>query len=465
MSADLSRPAGNGAGASVAAARADDAPDTAEPQGAADRRHPLAWVPSLYLAMGLPNVLIGAVAAILYKNLGVSNEDIALYTSQMYLPWVLKPLWSPLLEPYKTKRWWVITMQFLMMASLGAVAFVLPLEGFFRASLAFFWITGFASATQDIVADGVYMTTMSPREQARYAGLQGMCWNLGAVVASGLLVSLTGWMHVSLHWDWVHCWMAVMLGAAGMMGAFGLWHLRVLPTGAPAAVHGQDLRSALVSLRESWITLFQKPSVWMMLAVIFFYRFGEGFIEKFGPLFLLDPRSAGGLGLDNAALGHIYGSAGTVAFIAGAFLGGFIAAKMTLKRSFLLLAIALNLPHLTYYYLSHAMPTDLWLIGAVVAIEKFGFGMGSIGHMLYMMQQLAPGPFKMTHYAMATGVMALTKWATGSVSGWVYAAVGQHYASFFGLVLLFSIPPIVLAWLAPFPVKPEGNDGGAPAGH
>lgn len=473
MSADLSRPAGKGAGPSAAAARADDpSPRTpgaassgvsAGDAGGSPRRHPLTWVPSLYLAMGLPNVLIGAVAAILYKNLGVSNEDIALYTSQMYLPWVLKPLWSPLLEPYKTKRWWVITMQFLMMASLGAVAFVLPLDGFFRASLAFFWITGFASATQDIVADGVYMTTMSRPEQARYAGLQGMCWNLGAVVASGLLVSLTGWMHVSLHWDWVHCWMAVMLGAAGMMGAFGLWHLRVLPPGAPAAVHGQDLRSALVSLRESWVTLFQKPSVWMMLAVIFFYRFGEGFIEKFGPLFLLDPRSVGGLGLDNAALGHIYGSAGTVAFIAGAFLGGFIAARMTLKRSFLLLAIALNLPHLTYYYLSHAMPDNLWLIGAVVAVEKFGFGMGSIGHMLYMMQQLAPGPFKMTHYAMATGVMALTKWATGSVSGWVYAAVGQHYASFFGLVLLFSVPPIVLAWLAPFPVPVDRDAPGTAA--
>ncbi|WP_431286602.1 MFS transporter [Roseateles chitinivorans] len=471
MSADLSQIAGGGAPAQAGdspAGAASGAASGGEP-AAAHARHPLTWVPSVYLAMGLPNVLVGLVAAILYKNLGVSNEDIALYTSQMYLPWVLKPLWSPLLEPYRTKRWWVIAMQFLMMASIGAVAFCLPLDGFFRASLAFFWITGFASATQDIVADGVFMTTMSPREQARYAGVQGMCWNLGAVVASGLLVSLTGWLHGSLGWTWVQCWMAVMLGAAAMMGGFGLWHLRVLPPGAPSAVQGQDLSSAMVSLRESWITLFQKPSIWMMLAVVFFYRFGEGFIEKFGPLFLLDPRSAGGLGLDNAALGHIYGSAGTIAFIAGAFLGGFIASKMTLRRSFLLLAVALNLPHLTYYYLSHALPTDLWWIGAVVAIEKFGFGMGSVGHMLYMMQQIAPGPFKMTHYAMATGVMALTKWATGSVSGWLYAGVGQHYASFFGWVLVFSIPPIVLAWLAPFPVAADADNahggGGHPAGH
>ena len=157
----------------------------------------MTWVPTLYLAMGLPNVMVGVVAAIIYKNMGVSNEDIALYTSQMYLPWVLKPLWAPLLEPFKTKRWWVISMEFLMAASLGLVALCLPLDDFFRLSLAFFWITGFASATQDTVADGVFMTTVNLRDQARYSGLQGMCWNMGAVIGSGLFVSLTGWLHGS----------------------------------------------------------------------------------------------------------------------------------------------------------------------------------------------------------------------------------------------------------------------------
>jgi len=428
------------------------------------KHHPLSWIPSLYLAMGLPNVMVGVVAAILYKNLGVANEDIALYTSQMYLPWVLKPVWAPLLEPFRTKRWWVISMQFLMMASLGLVAFCLPLDSFFQASLAFFWITGFASATQDIVADGVFMTTVSLRDQARYSGLQGMCWNLGAVIASGLLVSLTGFLHTQLGMSWVHCWMIVVLAAAAAMGAFGLWHLRVLPPGAPSTIQGQDFGVALKALRESWITFFQKPQIWMMLAVVFFYRFGEGFIEKFGPLFMLDPRSAGGLGLDNAALGNINGTVGTVAFIAGAFLGGFIAARLTLPRAFFLLALALNLPHLTYFFLSQTMPDSTLLIGVVVSIEKFGFGMGSVGHMLYMMQQIAPGPFKMAHYAMATGVMALTKWSTGTVSGWVYGAVDHSYASFFILVLVFSIPPIILAWLAPFPHQGDEDQVGA-AGH
>ena len=424
---------------------------TATAMSAAPARHPLTWVPTLYLAMGLPNVMVGVVAAILYKNLGVSNEDIALYTSQMYLPWVLKPLWSPLLEPFRTKRWWVITMQFLMMASLGAVAFCLPLDDFFRASLAFFWITGFASATQDIVADGVFMTTMPLRDQARYAGLQGMCWTLGAVIASGLLVSLTGWLHNGLKLPWVQCWMVVMAGTGLIMACFGLWHLRMLPPGEPSTVQGQGLRAALPALRDSWVSFFQKPQIWMMLVVIFFYRFGEGFIEKFGPLFLLDPRSAGGLGLGNEALGFINGTAGTLAFIAGAFLGGFVVARWSLKRSFLWLAIALNLPHLTYWLLSQTLPQDLWWVGLLVAVEKFGFGVGSVGHMLYMMQQVAPGPFRMTHYAFATGVMALTKWSTGTLSGYVWGAVAHDYGVFFGLVLAVSVVPVLFAWRAPFP--------------
>jgi PAT family beta-lactamase induction signal transducer AmpG len=199
------------------------------------------------------------------------------------------------------------------------------------------------------------------------------------------------------------------------------------------------------------VTFFRKPHIWTMLAVVFFYRFGEGFIEKFGPLFMLDPRSAGGLGLDNQALGTINGTVGTIAFIAGAFLGGLMIARMTLRRSLFLLALVLNVPHVTYFYLSHAMPDNVVWIGAIVSAEKFGFGMGSVGQMLYMMQQIAPGPFKMTHYAFATGVMALTKWATGSVSGWVYAAFDHRYAPYFAFVLGASIPPLLLAWFAPFP--------------
>jgi MFS transporter, PAT family, beta-lactamase induction signal transducer AmpG len=426
------------------------------------QRHLLTWVPSLYLAMGLPNVMVGVVAAIIYKNLGVPNEDIALYTSQLYLPWVLKPLWAPLLEAYRTKRFWVISMEFTMAAALGLIALVLPLADFFKLSLAFFWIVGFASATQDTCADGVFMTTASKKDQARYAGLQGMCWNMGAVVASGLFVSLTGYLHKHAGMSWVQCWIVVVLIAATAMAAFGLWHVRVLPPGAPSTLHGEGLGVGLKATAQAWSTFFRKPHIWMMLAVIFFYRFGEGFIEKFGPLFLLDARAAGGLALDNETLGHINGTVGTLTFIAGAFLGGFLVAKRTLPHSFFILALVLNVPHLTYFYLAQNMPTDTVTIAVIVSLEKFGFGMGSVGHMLYMMQQVAPGPFRMAHYAMATGVMALTKWSTGSVSGLLWNYVDHNYLSFFGWVLVFSVPPVILAWLAPFPHDHAAD--AAPAG-
>jgi len=421
---------------------------------------PAQWVPTLYLAMGLPNVMVNVVAAVLYKNMGVSNTDIALYTSQMALPWVLKPLWAPLLEGRRGQRWWVLRMQFLMAAALGAVALSLPLADFFRLSLAFFWIVGFASATLDTVSDGLFMANTTPAQQARFAGLQGMCWNLGAVLGSGLLVWLTGWLHRQMDLPWLGCW-AVALGiAAAAMAAFGLWHALTLPPATPPVAPPQP---PLAALRETWVSFFAKPQIWAMLAVVFFYRFGEGFIERFAPLFLLDERGAGGLGLSNEALGQYYGTAGTVAFIAGAFLGGWVVSRRGLPRSLLLLAVVLNLPHLTYLYLSLVQPTDVLSIAAAVAIEKFGFGMGSVGQMLYMMQYIAPGRFRMSHYALATGVMALTKWGTGTLSGWAWLAVGQQYSPFFVLALLASVPPLLLAWRAPYPQTDTEAGIGNPA--
>jgi len=424
--------------------------------------HPLKWVPSLYLAMGIPNVTASVVSAIIYKNLGYSNEVIALYTSQIYLAWVLKPLWSPFLEPFKTKRWWVLAMEFLMVATIGLVAFMLPLPGVFRLSLAFFWVTGFASATQDIAADAIYMTTLSSRDQARYAGVQGMFWNAGAVLTSGILVWVTGRLHDGFGFDWVKAWVIVMAVIAALMLGCAVWHLRLLPEGEPSHLHGGSLGDAFRALGGTWSSFFRKEKIWLMIVVCFIYRFGEGFLEKFGPLFLLDARSAGGLALSNESIGGLYGVWGTIGFIIGTLLGGFFAAKMTLRRSFVVLAVALNLPHLTYYLLSLWMPQNLWLVGFLVVVEKFGFGFGSVGHMLYMMQQMAPGDYKMSHYAFATGVMAGTKWFTGSISGWVYVAVGRNYQSFFLLVLAASVVPVVLAWFAPFPHRADGDPG--PAG-
>jgi MFS transporter, PAT family, beta-lactamase induction signal transducer AmpG len=419
------------------------------------RAHPALWVPSLYFAMGTPMTAVTVMSAVLYKNLGLSNAEIALYTGSMYLPWVVKPLWSPLVEMVGTKRTFVLATETAMAVTFGALALALPLPDPLAWTIALFWVIGFLSATQDVAADGVYISAMTHREQATYVGVQGVFWNLGRIIATGLLVSLTGVLHGRLGLDWVQAWMAVMAALAAVMGLSAAWHVKVLPSGGRLKDPPRGLADAARTFRSAFTTFFQKKSVWMMIAVAYFYRFGEGLIEKIGPLFLLDRRGAGGLGLDNVQLGIVNGTYGTAAFIVGALLGGFFAARRGLRGSFFLLALALNVPHLTYLYLSQARPESLAAIAAAVTIEKFGYGLGSVGHMLYMMQQMAPGPFKTAHYAFATGVMGLCMMSTGMVSGILQQALG--YQGFFVAAIAASLLPLVFAWQAPFPVT-EAED-------
>ena len=438
--------------------------------GEAKRAHPLLWVPSLYFAMGTPMIAVSVVAAIMYKNLGLSNPEIAAYTGAMYLPWVLKPLWAPLVELFRTKKFFVLAMECAMVATFACLAFALRLPIYLPLTIAFFWITGFASATQDIAGDGVYLTSSTPKEQALYIGVQGAFWNLGRVLVAGSLVSLTkvlfDWAAAGQpapasgpHPAWFTAWMIVMLLIAALLAAAALWHYFMLPLGSKAPDAARNVSEALRTTGDAWASFFKKPRVWVMIAVVFFYRFGEGFIEKIGPLFLMDKRSVGGLGLDNMVLGHI-NAVGTVVFVGGTLLGGVLAARFTLRRVFVILAFALNIPLVTYFYLSQVMPTNPALIAGVVFIEKFGYGLGTVGMMLYMMQELSPGKYQTAHYAFATGIMALNMMLTGMVSGRIQAAL--HYPTFFLFVLLASILPIVLAWFAPFG-SPEESQAAASA--
>ncbi len=431
------------------------------------RFHPLLWVPSLYFAMGTPMIAVSVVAAIMYKNLGLSNTEVAAYTGLMYLPWVLKPLWAPFLELYRNKRFFVLAMELVMVVTFALVALALRLPAFVPVTVALFWISGFASATQDIAGDGVYITSTSEKEQGMYMGIQGMFWNLGRVLVSGALVSLTAILY---RWAgggknpppegadpaWRTAWMIVMGLVATILLLTFVWHWFILPPGARAPEAPSTVAGALNLTKRAWVSFFQKRRIWMMLAVIFFYRFGEGFIEKLGPLFLLDERSKGGLGLTNMALGNINGTFGTVAYISGTLLGGVMASRWSLKRTFLFLAFSLNVPHITYFYLSQALPTDISWITFVVLIEKFGYGFGTVGMMLYIMQEISPGPYRTAHYAFGTGVMALTLLVTGTISGQIQELLG--YRAFFVFVLLASVPPVVFAWLAPFENHPNGVD-------
>ena len=428
--------------------------------------HPIFWMPSLYFAMGVPMITVSVVAAIMYKNLGLSNTEVALYTGSLYLPWVAKALWSPLIDLFKTKKFFVVGTQLSIAVGLGGVALALPLPGYLPITLALFWVIGFLSATHDIAGDGVYINAMSATEQARYVGLQGMCWNAGRIFASGLLVSFTGYLHSAEHglgYSWTKSWVVVMSLLALIMLVMGLWHRFALPAGSAeisseGAVGLKEMGSSFVAVFTSY---FQKKGIVRMLCFVLFYRVGEGFLDKIGPLFLLDKREAGGLGLDNFAVGNINGTFGSVAFISGALIGGWVAARFGLKRMVVWFCLMLNVPHLTFVYLSYAMPTDVTWIATVVVIEKLGYGIGSIALMLYMMQQVAPGNYRTAHYAISTGFMASCMMVTGMLSGVLQSKVG--YPCFFLLVMAAMIPSLLVSWLSPFNIevgKPDAASAG-----
>ncbi len=415
--------------------------------------------------MGTPMIAVSTVAAMMYKNLGLTNAQIGFYTGSFYLAWVIKPLWAPFVELHRTKRFFVLGMELAMVGSFGMLALALHSPIWLVATNVLFWLTALASATQDIAADGIYIATMSAPEQAEYAGVQGIAWNSGRIIASGALVSLTGYLHDTRQLSWVSSWTVIMAALSVIMLVCWLWHQRMLPIGDVVVqrMDAADESKPAPRMLDAWVDFFAKPKILAMLGVVFFYRFGEGFIEKMGPLFMMDPRAQGGLGLSNTTLGNINGTLGTLGFLLGTFGGGLFAARIGLRRAFVPLALALNVPHITYFYLSQALPTNLTLITTVVTIEKIGYGAGTVGMMLYMMQQLAPGRFRTAHYAFATGVMALCMSVTGMLSGGIQARLGHQH--FFLFVLAASVPPVIIAFLAPFVHEPETKASTPMGGH
>ena len=173
---------------------------------------PWAWVPTLYFAEGLPNVIVTIVSLVLYKQLGLSNAEITFYTSWLNLPWVVKPLWSPFVDAVKTKRWWIITMQLLIGASLGGVAFTIPTSMWLQSTLFFFWIMAFSSATHDIAADGFYMLELNPHDQTFFVGIRSTFYRLASIFGQGVLVMIAGNIQVMLRGAISYSWSLLFYG-------------------------------------------------------------------------------------------------------------------------------------------------------------------------------------------------------------------------------------------------------------
>jgi PAT family beta-lactamase induction signal transducer AmpG len=411
--------------------------------------NPFLWVPTSYLAMGLVYVTVSSVANIMFKNLGMENAQAAFWSSLFVLPYVIKPLWAPVVELYKTKKFFVLVMQSLLVALIGGAALCLRLPGaaFFVPILVLFALTGIAGATQDIASDGVYVTTLGPAEQAKYLGVQSMCWNAGPILAQGVLVRASGMLHTSSG-DWGQAWMVVLLIIAGLVGAIAIYHVRLLPPGAKAQDAPKSVADGLRTFGHAFVTFFQKKDILLMILFAFFFRFGYGFLEKMGPLFMIDSRANGGLGLSNEALGDVYGTFGTGAFMVGSILGGLFVAKLGLRRTLLVLCLCMNVPNVVFVYFSQTMTQSYPLIATLVTIEKFSWGFGAVGLMIYLMQQVAPGPFKTAHYTFGTAFMGFNMMLTGMVSGTVQQWIG--YKAFFVCVLAAAVPSILATIYAPF---------------
>jgi len=408
------------------------------------RTHPAAWVPSLYFAEGVPFFAVSLIAGIVYKRMGLANDVIALYTSWLLLPWSLKPLWSPLLEMFKTKKFFVVLLEFVGGLSLALIALCLPLAGFFRYTLALFAVVAVSLTTHDIAADGLYIASLQPKEQAAYAGWQGGFYNVARFFSQGALVILAGFLESRT--DVPHAWMAIFAGMGAILALLSLYHARVLPKGG-AERHSESLRQMAGTFRDVVVSFLKKPNILLLLVFILLYRAGEGQVVRIGPLFLVDKRAAGGLGLSTDQFGTIYGTFGTVAFILGSVLGGYFVSRLGLRRALLPLICVMNFPNLAYVYLSAALPTNPLLVTSALSAEMFGYGFGFVGVILLMMQEIAPGKYQTAHYAFANSLMNLGLMIPGTVSGKIQMALG--YRNFFVWVLLSSIPALILARFIP----------------
>lgn len=417
------------------------------------RVNPVLWVPTLYFAMGMPFVVLNMVSTLMYKGMGVSDAQITFWASLIMLPWTLKPLWSPFLEMYKTKKFFVVLTQILSGIMFALIAFALNLPSFFAITIAMFAVIALSGATHDIAADGTYMAVLSNEEQAKWIGWQGAFYNVAKIAATGGLVYLAG-VFID-EFGVTKAWMFIMLIIAVIMCIIGCYHFFVLPSDGHASEQKKTFSETMHDLIGVFAEFFKKKHIWYYIAFIILYRFAEGFAIKIVPLFLKASRADQGLGMSEQEIGLCYGTFGAAAFVLGSILGGNYIARRGLQKSLFSLALIFNIPFVAYTLLAVCQPESLWLIGTGIVLEYFGYGFGFVGLTLFMMQQIAPGKHKMSHYAFASGIMNLGVMLPGMMSGEISTALG--YRNFFIFVLVCAIPALLITWFVPFTYSDQNN--------
>lgn len=392
-----------------------------------EKRSSWAWVPTLYFAEGLPYVAVMTVSVIMYKRLGISNTDIALYTGWLYLPWVIKPLWSPFVDLFKTKRLWTLAMQFLLAVGFAGIALTVPTSMFFRLTLAFFWLVAFTSATHDIAADGYYMHALDEHEQSLNVGIRSTFYRIATVAGQGLLVILAGHIEKAGRGNIPLAWSVVF----GILSLFfllvALYHSWALPR--PVTDHAVGNTSARTILRdfgETFVSFFRKPQAGMAIVFMLLYRLPEAQLVKLINPFLLDPVKKGGLGLSTEEVGLVYGTVGVIGLTLGGIVGGICAARGGLRKWLWPMAWSMSLTCLTFVYLSFVQDHSLLTVCLCVFIEQLGYGFGFTAYMLFLIYY-AEGPHKTSHYSIATGFMALGMMLPGMAAGWLQETIGYRW--------------------------------------
>lgn len=403
-----------------------------------------AWVSILYFTQGLPYVIVVTVSVIMYKKLGLSNEDIGLYTSLLYLPWVIKPLWSPFVDLKSTKRKWFLGMQLLIAIALFGVGLSIPTNMFFITSLACFWMAAFASATNDIASDGYYMIGLSEKKQSFFIGIRSTFYRLAMVTGEGLIVILAGFLE-NKYGDNTKAWSITMILAALLMMLLTLSNFFVTPK---YETDGTRVIEKPKRFLEVFSSFFKKPGIGIALAFILTYRLGESQLVKMVSPFLLDPETKGGLGYSTEQLGFIFGTAGVIFLSIGGILGGILISRDGLKKWMLPMVLSLNLPNILYAILAVSNTTNIYAVTATVVFEKFGYGFGFAAFLIYLIY-IAEGLSKTSHYAIATGFMALGMMLPGMISGYVQQWLG--YDGFFIWVIIAALPALILLKFISYP--------------
>lgn len=414
-------------------------------------KNPWIWVPTLYFAEGIPYFLVNTISVVMFTDMGMPNGQMSLYTSLLYLPWVIKPLWSPFIDLIKNKRWWIMAMQVLMSSAMILLPFLLP-QGpgtafssapLFFVTLGIFWITAFASATHDIAADGFYMLALDSNKQAEFVGIRSTFYRMSSIFGQGVLVALAG--VIDRYTSDVHvAWQVTLLLAAVIFAGVTLYHTWHLPK--PTEDRMCSARSVKDIFREfgrTFETFFMKKHILVALAFMLMYRLPEAFLVKMLNPFLLNPVTDGGLGMSKEAVGLIYGTIGIAALTIGGIVGGIAASKWGLKKSLWPMAMSLALPCLSFVFLAMFQPESTWIIGSCVALDQFGYGFGFTAYMLYLIY-FSEGEFKTAHYSLCTGFMALSMMLPGFFAGYVQEWLG--YTNFFIFVMICCLATVAVTF-------------------